>query len=260
MQIASATVDGNVVMLQEPAPKPGAAAETSLRATAGKAVYEGAGEWLHLTQNPRITDGGLEVSADKVDVSQASGTSFAHGNVKATWQDAGVSPGTGKDQKSDGVKESKAAGPARSGSVQSATLGGDGPAHAVAAEAQLHRDTGQATFQGKARLWQQGNSISAPVIVLDRKRQTLTAKTTSDSRACAGGSGECNGGNAGKASADKQWQSRPPVGYAGARRRSGVFERGTKAVMRAGAAGNVRRARGMRTRVRRGGIDSAAAG
>ncbi len=91
MQIASATVDGNVVMLQEPAPKPGAAAETSLRATAGRAVYEGAGEWLHLTQNPRITDGGLEVSADKVDVSQASGTSFAHGNVKATWQDAGGS-------------------------------------------------------------------------------------------------------------------------------------------------------------------------
>ena len=107
MQIASATVDGNVVMLQEPAPKPGAAAETSLRATAGKAVYEGAGEWLHLTQNPRITDGGLEVSADKVDVSQASGTSFATWKRQGHVAGRGFSPGPARIRRATASKRAK---------------------------------------------------------------------------------------------------------------------------------------------------------
>jgi len=42
----------------------------------------------------------------------------------------------------------------------------------------LRQPTGEATFRGKARLWQQGNSVAAPVIVLDRERQTLMAHTT----------------------------------------------------------------------------------
>jgi len=32
--------------------------------------------------------------------------------------------------------------------------------------------------RGHARVWQQANSIAAPVIVLDRERQTLVARTT----------------------------------------------------------------------------------
>ncbi len=44
-----------------------------MRATAGQAVYEGTGEWLHLVQSPRVEDGAMEVSADKIDVSQQSG-------------------------------------------------------------------------------------------------------------------------------------------------------------------------------------------
>ena len=57
-------------------------------------------------------------------------------------------------------------------------LGGQGPAHVVAAEAELQHATGEATFRGQARLWQQSNSITAPVIVLDRAKQTLTARAT----------------------------------------------------------------------------------
>jgi lipopolysaccharide export system protein LptA len=57
-------------------------------------------------------------------------------------------------------------------------LGGQGPSHVVAAEAQLHQATGEATFRGHARLWQQANSVAAPVIVLDRERQTLVARST----------------------------------------------------------------------------------
>jgi lipopolysaccharide export system protein LptA len=161
-QIQSATVDGHVVLVENPAARPGQAA-ASLRATAGHAVYEGAGEWLHLTQSPRVEDGGLQLTADKIDVSQDSGDAFGHGNVKATWAENGLNK-NGAD-KSGKAKNSNG-------------LGGQGPAHAVAVEAQLHQSSGEATFRGHARVWQQANSITAPVIVLDRQKQTLTARST----------------------------------------------------------------------------------
>jgi len=173
-QLQSATVDGHVVLMQLPAQqagaKSGAPPPTALRATSGRAVYEAAGEWLHLTQSPRVEDGALQLTADKVDVSRASGDAFAHGNVKASWIDAGA--GSNGRQ---GTAAGKAAG---QGSV---ALGGQGPAHVVAAEAQLSHavggTTGEAIFRGRARLWQQGNSVAAPMIVLDRERQTLVART-----------------------------------------------------------------------------------
>ncbi len=58
-QIQSAVLDGHVVLVEQPAGKPGAQPQPPMRATAGHAVYEGAGEWLHLTLNPRVEDGGI---------------------------------------------------------------------------------------------------------------------------------------------------------------------------------------------------------
>jgi len=161
-QLQSAIVDGHVVLTQQPAAKPGMPAESPLRATAGHAVYEGAGEWVHLTIHPRIEDAGLQMVADKVDISQASGDAFGHGNVKASWQD-------------DGKGKNGVAGKPKAGGASGGGFGGEGPAHVVAAEAQLHASTEEATFRGQARLWQDANSVSAPVIVLDRNRQKLTA-------------------------------------------------------------------------------------
>ena len=54
-------------------------------------------------------------------------------------------------------------------------LGGNEPAHVIAAQAEMRRTTDEATFRGQARLWQGANSVSAPVIVLNRTRQTLAA-------------------------------------------------------------------------------------
>lgn len=149
-QVRSAVVDGNVVLTQS--------GKTPMRATAGHAAYDSGSEWLHLSEGPRVDDGGLQLTADKLDVSQASGDAFARGNVKATWLDVG---GGGKGAGATGI-----------------TLGGQGPAHVIAADAQLHRATNEATFRGSARLWQQANSIEAPVIVLDQTKQTLTAHGT----------------------------------------------------------------------------------
>jgi len=159
-QIQSATVEGHVVLTQTPAAKPGTPPPAMLRATSGRADYAGAGEWLHLTVNPRVEDGALQLTADKVDVSRASGDAFAHGNVKASWSNVSAASNGEQGRPMGGV-----------------ALGGQGPAHVVAAEAQLHQATGEATFRGQARLWQQANSVAAPVIVLDRERQTLVART-----------------------------------------------------------------------------------
>ena len=146
--------------------KPGAQPQPPLRATAGKAVYEGTGEWLHLTMSPRVVNGGLELTADKVDVSRQSGDAFAHGNVKATWADRRPT-GAARRRQSPAMRNRRGV-----------TLGGKGPAHVIAAEAQLNESTGEATFRGHARLWQQANSVSGPVIVLNQHLQTLVARSS----------------------------------------------------------------------------------
>jgi lipopolysaccharide export system protein LptA len=164
-QIKSAVLEGHVVLTQAPQAKPDAPLETPMRATAGRAVYEGGGEWLHLTLSPRVEDGGLQLTAERLDVSRESGDAIAHGDVKATW--------TGSDSGKAGAGGSGAdkAGPLSAG------WGGHGPAHVIASEAQLHQATGEATFRGHARLWQEANSIAGPVIVLDRQKQTLAARS-----------------------------------------------------------------------------------
>ncbi len=162
MQIETATMNGNVVLTEQPPAKAGVE-QAVMRATAGHAVYDNAGQWLHLTESPRVTDGGLELTAEKLNVSQESGDAFAQGNVKATW--IGEAPGARRDNSS-------------TRSVN-ANFGAQGPTHVIAESAELQHSTGAATFRGNARLWQQGNSVVAPVIVLDRTRQTLVAQTTS---------------------------------------------------------------------------------
>lgn len=151
-QIQSAVVEGHVVLTDQPRTKAGQA-QPPLHATAERAVYDGKTQWLHLTGSPHIADGGMDVAADRVDVTQAAGDALARGNVKGTWE--GGSAGRG------GI-----------------TLGGNGPAHVVAAEAQLNHATNEATFRGHARLWQQANSVSAPVIVINQSRQTLAAHSS----------------------------------------------------------------------------------
>ena len=91
--------------------------------------------------------------------------------MKATWLDSGSSAAS---------QRGAAPGP---GSVPgNASLGGKGPTHVIASEAELSRTSAGtdslATFRGHARLWQEANSVAAPVIVLDRRKQTLVATST----------------------------------------------------------------------------------
>jgi lipopolysaccharide export system protein LptA len=139
--------------------------------------------------SPRVVNGGRELTAEKVDVSQQSGDAFAHGDVKATWTGAGANGATAKGGAAgDGARDG--------GGV---TLGGKGPAHVVAAEAQLNQTSGEATFRGRARMWQQTNFVSGPVIVLNQHLQTLVARSNDAAEPVrvvmlsAGGAGSGNG-------------------------------------------------------------------
>jgi lipopolysaccharide export system protein LptA len=172
-QIEAAVLEGHVTMTQQPAAKPGSGpadastAAPAMRATAGRADYAGAGEWVHLTESPWVDDGGLQLAADKIDVSQASGDAFAHGDVKATWLNQGTEAASPQGKARSGAANRTAAG-----------FGGQGPSHVIADEAQMNRARGEATFRGNARLWQDANSVAAPVIVLSQLKQTLLATST----------------------------------------------------------------------------------
>jgi lipopolysaccharide export system protein LptA len=165
-EIQSAVLEGHVVLVQQPAQKPGAQAGPPLWATAGRATYVGAEQRLKLTQSPRVEEGGLNLTADTIDVTRQSGEAFAHGDVKATWLQ------TGAETASNPAAAAHAAVPAGAG------FGGQAPAHVIADEAQLKEASGEAVFRGHARLWQDANSVAAPVIVLNRKKQTLEAHSS----------------------------------------------------------------------------------
>lgn len=155
--VQTAVLDGHVTLEQRPASKAGTQSQPELRATSGHATYEGDGQWLHLTVSPRVVDGGMELTAGKIDVTQTNGDAFAHGNVKATWTNV----------KNSGIQAPQS----------TVALGGQDPAHVIADEAHLHQPTGQVEFDGNARLWQDANSVEGPLIVLDRDRRTLTARS-----------------------------------------------------------------------------------
>ncbi len=220
MQIESATVDGNVVLTQQPPAKAGVA-QSVLRATSGHADYDNTGQLLYLTRDPRVTDGGLQLTADKLNVSQVSGDAVAQGNVKATWTG---DPG--------GTNPAKTSGAAKS----NANFGAQGPTHVIAERAELKRSTSIATFRGNARLWQQGNSVVAPVIVLDRTKQTLTAESKDSKNPVQVVLVSATSAVPGKPGGQKQ--SGPSViRVHGGDLKYSSAER--KAVMRAGTAGNV---------------------
>jgi len=162
-EVRSAVLDGHVVLRQRPAPKPGAQPRPEMRATAGHATYEGDEQLLHLTANPHVVDGGMELTAGKIDVAQASGEAFAHGNVKTSWTNF------------------KSAG--NQATQNSIALDGQDPAHAIADEAHLQQSSGVVEFDGNARLWQVANSVEGPVIVLDRDKRTLTARSAGEAAA-----------------------------------------------------------------------------
>ncbi|HTZ90314.1 MAG TPA: LptA/OstA family protein [Alloacidobacterium sp.] len=153
-QIDTAVQEGNVSLTETPAKNAKAAngnAQSPLHATAKRAEYHAADQLVQLTGNPRVNNGTMDLTAQTIDYHRDSGDATAKGDVKATYLRG---------------QQSSAGG---------SMFGGQGPVHIVAEEADLQHASGDSIFRGQARMWQDANSVSAPVIELSRTQQTLKA-------------------------------------------------------------------------------------
>jgi lipopolysaccharide export system protein LptA len=155
-QIASATQQGHASLVQlQPSTTPGGPPEKST-ATADKITYDGATGRIDLTGgNPRVEQGDSQVAAAALQFNRFSGDGSATGGVKATYSQG----------KGDGAESE--------------------PMHVVADHAAFDHAADETTFFGganaSARLWEGANSITAPVVVVSRSKQLLTAKGPSAS-------------------------------------------------------------------------------
>jgi lipopolysaccharide export system protein LptA len=168
--LETATQDGNVVLTEIPASprnvtsaaaaatRPGAAPPEPLTAWAQHAEYRAAAEDLTLSGHPRMRQGEtMQMSAVKIVYRRATQDAEGEGDVKATY--------------------SQQAQETARGAVP--VMGGNGPVHVIAGRAEMHHATGEADFYGtrdrRARMWQGADSLLAPRIEIDRKKDSLRA-------------------------------------------------------------------------------------
>jgi lipopolysaccharide export system protein LptA len=160
--LETAIQDGNVVLSETLAKKPGATTQpATLTGWAQHAEYHASDEVLHLTGSPRVTDGeAMQMAAERIDYHRDTQNAAASGNVKATY-----------------TQEQKNGGSPGAGAVP--TMGGNGPVHVVAERATLdhakNQDLFYGTVQTPARMWQDADSLLAPVIAIDRNQNLLKA-------------------------------------------------------------------------------------
>ena len=200
---------GHVVLIQTPAAKPASAGghdstnqpanqastnqastnQAPMRATAENADYDGKTEILHLTGSPRVQQGALDLTAQSIDFTRSTGDAFAHGDVRASWSNAGTqnasaNPGANTLPGASLLASGSASGLSGKPDAGAGTRN-NGPVHAIAGEAELRQATQEIFFRAgqgsaqQARLWQAGNSVSAPLILLNRQKMTLVAQTSS---------------------------------------------------------------------------------
>jgi lipopolysaccharide export system protein LptA len=123
------------------------------QAWADKAIYTPSNQVLVLTGSPRVIDGGMETTARSIRINRATGDAFADGDVKSTYSDLKEQP-------------------------NGALLASASPIHVTAAKMTSHGSPAIALYEGKARLWQDANVITAPSIQFDRDQRSLVAQGT----------------------------------------------------------------------------------
>jgi lipopolysaccharide export system protein LptA len=153
VQLQSAVQSGNVTVVQQGVATAGSPAPPPTTATAQRAAYDAATQVMQLSGNPHIQDPSGELSAATIKMERATGNADATGAVKATYRQ-----GNGQ---------------------QNVQLGGSGPVHVVADHAHLDKPAELTTFYGRpgepARMWQESDSIAAPVLELSQAHATLSA-------------------------------------------------------------------------------------
>ncbi len=123
------------------------------QAWAEQAIYTPSDQVLVLAGSPRVTDGGMETTARSIRIDRATSDAFADGDVKSTYSDLKEQP-------------------------KGAWLASASPIHVTAAKMTAHGSPAIALYEGKARLWQDANVITAPSIQFDRDQRSLVAQGT----------------------------------------------------------------------------------
>ena len=141
----------------------GAAKTETTHATAEQVSYDAASGSVSLTGGSEVLDGGSAVRAERITLVQGTGDVDAVGAVQVTYRQPAASE----------TREAKE-GPGVGGREE--------PIHAVAERAVLRKGSGLATFFGtpklRARLWQGGSQVEAPVLAFHRLEATLDAYGT----------------------------------------------------------------------------------
>lgn len=149
------------MLTETPTKKPGAsAAQPTLTGWSEHAEYHAQDQVLQMTGHPRMVDGdATQLTADQIEYHRDTQNAAANGDVKVTYNQAG----------------NETTGPRRT----APTMGGRGPVHVIADRATLDHASNQSIFYGKgqslARMWQEGHSLLAPVIAVDRSKNLLKA-------------------------------------------------------------------------------------
>jgi lipopolysaccharide export system protein LptA len=121
------------------------------KAWADRARYTPADQMLALSGAPRIVQGGMTTTARIMRLNRSTGDAFSEGGVKSTYSDVQAQP--------DG-----------------ALLSSSSPIHVTAEAMSVHRASAIAFYTGSARLWQDANVVSAPVIEFDRDHRSVVAR------------------------------------------------------------------------------------
>ena len=182
-QIASAVQQGHLVMVSTPARKVGDTSPLSeQRATAEKAVYDGAADRVTLTGGVQVSEAGSVLWADKMMMEQQSGDGVAEGSVKASY----VQANSGAPGQASGSQD---------------------VAHVTGVRAEFKRAADTAIFYGEpgraARLWQGGAQVEAPVLQFEQKERRLVAHGAGQGAPMAVHAVFVNSGAAGKTDAGK---------------------------------------------------------
>ncbi|HEX3985643.1 MAG TPA: LptA/OstA family protein [Acidobacteriaceae bacterium] len=153
--------DGHVMLTETPAKKPGdSGPPATLTGWAQHAEYHAGDQVLQMTGHPRMVQGeAMQLSAEQIEYHRDTQNAEASGNVKVTYTQAGA----------------ESAGAHRAAPA----MGGSGPVHVIADRAMLDHASNQSLFYGAARsparMWQDSDSLLAPVIAIDRSRNVLKA-------------------------------------------------------------------------------------
>ncbi len=143
--IESVTQKGNVVYSEGEGPA------RRIQAFSSLAHYSPTNQMLVLSGEPRITNGGMQTTANTIRIDRATGNAIAEGDVKSTYSELKEKP-------------------------NGALLASSSPIHVTATTMTAHNSPGIAIYSGGARLWQDANVIQAPTIQFDRDHRSLTAE------------------------------------------------------------------------------------